>query len=59
MSDTTNTDPYNGELPDDADLGSASTPDPEHEDAADDVEAALPGSGDESGLKTDGSGPLP
>lgn len=51
-----NTDPYNGELDDDADLGSS---DPEHEDAADDIKAALPGAGDEGVLKTDGSGPLP
>ncbi|CAN5277919.1 hypothetical protein BH11ACT2_BH11ACT2_23400 [soil metagenome] len=54
MSDDKKTDPYNGELPDDADLGSSNA---KNDDVIDDIEDALPG--DESGLKTDGSGPLP
>ena len=62
MSDDTSTDPYNGELPDDADLESPDSKDlnddPDDDDALDDAEHLLP---DGSGLTSegDGSGALP
>ena len=58
MSDDKNTDPYNGELPDDADLGPSDDADPEKEDAIDDAAHLLPDGG---GLapEGDGSGALP
>ena len=49
-STDTSTDPYNGELPDDADLGHADDADPEKEDAVDDAAHLLP---DGSGLAPD------
>lgn len=61
MSDDKTTDPYNGELADDADLGStdptvSDDKDPKDEDAADDAAHLLP---EGSGLEGDVPGSLP
>ena len=47
-----NDDPYDGSLPDDADLGPS-----DDDTVADDIAAAIPS--DNSAAKADGSGPLP
>ncbi len=56
MSDDKTKDPYNGELPEDADLRAEDDKDPEDEDAADDAAHLLP---DGSGLEGDVPGSLP
>ncbi len=56
MSDDKTTDPYNGELLEDADLESEVEKDPEDENAFDDAVHLLP---DGSGLEGDVPGSLP